>query len=277
MGLVSFEEYQGHYKENNGIPFVVNGTAGSAGRTGSTFKIGSPVVNTTPTLATALYASSLGQSNNFPLPFQTDNAPSAYYVMAARINPASVLAGSYTLCDRLSHQGNLNATATTAQTTNLPTAALPRYTDGVGVMMALEIYTQIGATTTSFTVSYTNSDGTSGRTSPPMTIGNTGYREANRFIQIPLASGDKGVRSVESITLAGTTGTAGAMGITLYKPLAMFNINNSDGPNIMDPIGGGHVGSLVGVDPNAYLFFVTIGNVATAACSGFIFICDGNT
>lgn len=277
MGLVSFEEYAEHYKENNGIAFFINGTAGAVARTGSTFKIGSPVVNTTPTLATALYASSLGENNNFPLPFRTDNAPSAYYVMAARINPATVLAGSYTLCDRLSHQGNLNATATTTQTTNLPTAALPRYTDGVGVMMALEIYTQIGSTASSFTVSYTNSDGTPGRTSPPMTIGGTGFREANRFIQIPLASGDKGVRSVESITLAGNTGTAGAMGITLYKPLAMFNINNSDGPNIMDPIGGGHVGPLVGVDPNAYLFFVTIGNVATVGCSGFIFICDGNT
>ena len=36
-----------------------------------------------------------------------------------------------TLCDRLSHQGGLSGTVTTAQTTNLPTAALTRNTDGI--------------------------------------------------------------------------------------------------------------------------------------------------
>jgi hypothetical protein len=34
-----------------------------------------------------------------------------------------------------------------------------------------------------------------------------------------LASGDVGLTSVESVTLAGTTGTAGAFGVTLFAPL----------------------------------------------------------
>ena len=276
MGLIDFDEYAGHYKENNGIPFTIAGNAGAVARPGSTYKVQLPV-GSNPTLAASLYASSLGENNPFLTPFQVDNAPSAYYVMAARINPSVIAAGSYTLCDRLTHTGTLDGTLTTEQTTNLPTAPLPRFTDGKGVLMALEIYSTLGTSITTATVKYTNSDGVSGQVSPPFQIGGTGFRETNRLLLIPFQSGDSGVRSVESVTLAGSTGAVGNFGVTLFKPLSIFCINNSDGPNICDPIGGGQIGTLVGIDPNSYLFFLTIGNSATVTSSGFIFICDGNT
>lgn len=130
---------------------------------------------------------------------------------------------SVTLCDRLSHQGGLSGSTATLQNTNLPTAALTRYTNGEGVMAALEIYTQVGTGTTNPTVSYTNTTPTAGRTSKTMgTFGNTGNREAGRFFIIPLQDGDTGVTSVESVTLGGSTATAGNFGVTLFKPLAMF-------------------------------------------------------
>jgi len=130
--------------------------------------------------------------------------------------------GSLIIVDRLSHQGGLSGTTTGAQTTNLPTAALTRYADGYRVFAALEIYGMIGTTATTVTISYTNQANVPTRISPATAIGATGNNEANRFILIPLAAGDTGVRSVESVTLAATTGTAGNFGVTLFMPLMLL-------------------------------------------------------
>lgn len=129
---------------------------------------------------------------------------------------------SFTIFDRLSHMGGLSGTVTGAVTTNLPTAALTRYTSGVGVFMAISIYATVGTTATTLSVSYTNSDGTAGRTSPLITFGGANDRTVGTFLPIPFQVGDVGVRSVESVTAAGTTGTAGAYGITLWKPIISF-------------------------------------------------------
>jgi hypothetical protein len=127
----------------------------------------------------------------------------------------------------------LSGTVTTAQTTNLPTAALTRYTSGVGVMASLEITTAVGTTATTATVSYTNSAGVAGRTSPAVTFGGTNDRQASQVQLVPLQAGDVGVRSVESVTLAASTGTAGAFGVTLFRPLAAlpwFELNDEGMP-----------------------------------------------
>ena len=133
-------------------------------------------------------------------------------------------AGSVIVYDRLVHTGGLSGTTTTAQTTNLPTSALTRYTTGVGVEPWLEIYTQIGATGTTVSCSYTDDGGTAGNTSPSATFGNTGFREAQRILPLPLAVGDRGVRAVASVTVLATTGTPGAFGVTLAYPLAVIPV-----------------------------------------------------
>lgn len=125
------------------------------------------------------------------------------------------------LFDRLSHQGGLSGVVTGTVTTNLPTAALTRYTSGVGVFAAISIYATIGTTASTVSVSYTNSAGTAGRTSPSIVLGGSPDRTVGLILLLPLQVGDVGVRSVESVTLAGTTGTAGNYGITLLKPLSM--------------------------------------------------------
>jgi hypothetical protein len=140
-------------------------------------------------------------------------------------------AGALIVVDRLVHQDGLSGTVATAQTTNLPTAALTRYTSGVGVLAALEIYTAIGATGTTFTCSYTNSAGTAGRTSPAYSIGTGTFNTAGRFMIMPLQAGDVGVKSVESVTLALSTGTAGNFGVTLFKPLGFFGYSFTFGEN----------------------------------------------
>lgn len=142
------------------------------------------------------------------------------------------------LVDRLSHSGGLSGTVTTAQTTNLPTAALTRYTSGEGVMMAILIQTGIGGTATTISVSYTNSAGTSGRTSPSIPLGGNNQEYGMRVIILPLEVGDTGVRSVESVTLAATTGAAGDFGIVLFRPIALAQTAGYDREVSINPFSG---------------------------------------
>lgn len=169
----------------------------------------------TPTTAVVPTASTFG-SMPFPL-----GSGSSYRILQANFSVGSS-DNYWILCDRLSHQGGLVANVNTTQTTNLPTAALTRFTSGDGVWAAIEIYTSIGNTGTTFTVSYTNQAGTSGQTSRAQVIGGGNDTQSGRFIIIPLADGDTGFRSIESVTLAATTGTAGNIGVTLFKPLYMM-------------------------------------------------------
>lgn len=146
------------------------------------------------------------------------NPPNSAWI--GQVNLSVGLVGDFVIiCDRLSHSGGLNGTVTTAQTTNLPTAALTRYAGSFGVYAALEIYSQIGTSSTTVTATYTNSGGTGSRITPLAAFGATNFREARRFMVLPLQEGDAGVSSVESVTVTATTGTAGNFGVTLFKPL----------------------------------------------------------
>jgi hypothetical protein len=121
------------------------------------------------------------------------------------------------LVDRLAHQGGLSGTATGEQTTNLPTASLTRFTDGEGVMAALEVYTAVGTGQTC-TIRYTNQAGVANRVSPALNLVNVASGATSIFA---LQNGDTGVRSIQGFTLSATTGTAGNMGLVLFKPLVI--------------------------------------------------------
>jgi hypothetical protein len=175
-------------------------------------------------------------------------------MLGARISTTNYSAASMMVVDLLNVSGGLNGTLTTAQTTNLPTAALTRYTSGEGVMAGIVIYTIIGTTATTVTISYTNSAGVSGRTSTATTIGGGFYRETGLLIPIPLQAGDTGIRSIESVTLAATTGTAGNFGVCLFKPLAMISLESATGAMPLDSVStGGIIGSLCEIHPDACL------------------------
>lgn len=131
------------------------------------------------------------------------------------------VAAQFLLVDRLADISGLSGTSTSAQaTTGL---SVSRYTGAasVGNMVALEIYTAIGATGTTVKMSYTNQAGTAGQISPLTAIGASGDNGQARTIWMPLAQGDTGVRSVESVTLTATTGTAGDFGVTIFRPLRL--------------------------------------------------------
>jgi hypothetical protein len=175
-------------------------------------------------------------------------------MLGARISTSTYSAASMMVVDLLNVNGGLNATLTTPQTTNLPTAALTRYTSGEGVMAGIVIYTIIGTTATTVTISYTNSSGVSGRTSTATTIGGGFYREVGVLLPIPLQAGDTGIRSIESVTLAATTGTVGNFGVCLFKPLAMISLESATGAMPLDSVSTGCIiGSLCEIHPDACL------------------------
>ena len=275
MIVSSLEVFKDKLAEGTVSNLAFTGNRSAAFRLASLYSVGVVSAYAAPSNAEALYASSYSENiANINYPFDVHSTASgSYSVLGARINPAAggYSQGCYIVVDRLSHQGGLNATATGEQTTNLPTAPLPRFTDGKGVMIAIEIYTQIGTTARTITVSYTNELGVSGRTSPAVQFGGSGYREAGRIFIPSLQSGDIGVKSVESITISDSTGTAGNFGITLFKPLFLIPINNTDGPHICDMISGNFIGYAGSLDRQTNLsLMASQGNVATTTFAGVL-------
>lgn len=133
--------------------------------------------------------------------------------------------------DRLMHMGGLNATLTTAQTVGVNIASVlgsqnlderkgdSNYSD---IQWWLEIYTATGATATTATVGVTYHDGTTGNIS----VSIPATRPAG--LMIPLNGLDttpKFIRSVHTVTLAATTGTAGNFGVTATRPRMVMPCN----------------------------------------------------
>jgi len=134
---------------------------------------------------------------------------------------------SFILCDYLLYYPFVD-TGTTDQQDLTNSVTLPRFTDGAGVqIMAVSVAASSGLQPT-FQLSYTNSNGVSGRTSRVHTLSNNTFNGAimtngqtgavSTMPFIGLQSGDTGVRSVESVTfLSGTD--VGLLSIVLVKPL----------------------------------------------------------
>src|SRR5574343_236686 len=130
------------------------------------------------------------------------------------------------LCDYLLYYPFVDTDAVGEQQDMVQTVSLPRYTDGKGVMM-MAVAQSAASTVGTFTVSYTNQDGVSGRTSAVtytkavagggalVTSTTNAASGSQHFIQ--LQAGDTGVRSVESVTFSAAGG--GLMALVLVKPL----------------------------------------------------------
>ena len=175
------------------------------------------------------------------------------------------------LVDILSHTSGLNATLTTSQTTNLPTAALTRQTSGAGVMGGLVVWTQIGTTAVNATVTYTNQAGTGSRTGTCL-IGSTPLRTINQVVPFALQEGDTGVRSVQSVQFAASTGTAGNVGVILFRPL--YAVLATDVSGVLSSAGflsGNVCGGIPEIDNNACLCgFVISGGTSGLGAASFL-------
>lgn len=140
------------------------------------------------------------------------------------------------LCDYLYYYPFIDEGSTDEQLLD-NTAPLTRYTDGEGVrVMAVSVAGRTGGQ--SFSINYTNSAGVAGRTSG-LVIQNavsvngsivTSDRASAlaRGPFLPLQTGDTGVRSIESVTMAGAD--VGLFALVLVKPLAQLQLRGIDAP-----------------------------------------------
>jgi hypothetical protein len=171
------------------------------------------------------------------------------------------------LCDYLMFYPFIDMSITDQQDmTNSVT--IPRYTDGRGVQM-MAILTNAGVGGQSFNVSYTNQDGVAGRTTPNIVMNastasgtiltsavGTLFRSGNPFMG--LQKGDTGVRSIQSVTMAGAD--VGLFALCLVKPLCETQMKEVSAPFEKDFLLSG---GMPQVKDDAYL------NWLCAPASGF--------
>lgn len=200
----------------------INGATSAAGRWHSLFQgNGIPSAGSytgTAGVATVLNSSSAGA---LPLGDSTVTPDTRHLLNIQAITPSTVVTpASLILCDFLLYYPACVVTGTPTTMNN--TATLPRYADGVGVQCIVETQTANGATTPALTLNYrdqsdSDQDGlvmTSPVASAP--IGNLYAYNGGPFL--PIASGDTGIKRINSYTLA--SGTTGTVAFVLVKPLA---------------------------------------------------------
>lgn len=201
------------------------------------------------------------------MPFTAPIASQEKFLISAGIT--STVAGIYVLYDRLFHIGGLSATVTTDQQIQSP--SLTRNTGGIGNIAFYEIYSQIGTTSATLTMTYTNQAGVPGKVST-INIGGTGFREATRIQRIPLALGDTGIRAIEKIALSTSTGTAGNFGITLIQSISWQSVSTPGAMGWRDYTTG--LPSMPSIHPNACLSYIFRATTATApdifGCLAFV-------
>ena len=208
---------------------------------------GLPTAGVTPNSASVIIPTSATAG---AFPFTNPTGGNLTYM--SKVSNTQQTIGTLIIYDRLAHSSNLSGTVATAQTVG--GSALTRYTTGEDVELFLEWYTATGSTGVTVTASYTNEAGVSGHTTVSTAI--VASPVAGMMLPLPLQSGDKGVRSVESVTLSATTGTAGSFGVTLVKRIAEVPVVLASGGLVLDP------------------FALGMPQIADNACLSFMMVCS---
>jgi len=155
------------------------------------------------------------------LSFTNATSPRKLFLLGGYGNtPTASANGTLIILDRLLYHPGINH-ATTGTTAMTGGSSLPRYTTGAGVMMFLEVTTGLNATAHTIAFSYTDSAGNPGNSTTAITpiASSAARRIPYAGLYIPLAAGDTGVRSVESVTVTGA-GATGTSALVLAKPIA---------------------------------------------------------
>jgi hypothetical protein len=177
-------------------------------------------------------ASAVNQSTLGSMKYTAATGGQSTYLARAGVSCGAPMAVE--VHDRLAHMGGLSGTVTTAQTVGISLLSLAS-TDNIAarkgadnysaVSWYLEWYTSTGSTAATATVTYTNHLGVTGRTTTVSLPTNVG---ASRMLMIAPLAGEW-IRSIESVQLSATTGTAGNFGVTVSRPLTemVFAVSNS--------------------------------------------------
>ena len=153
--------------------------------------------------------------------------------MAAWSTAATGVPSVLQLVDVQGYWPGINMNVNTAQT--LLGTPVHRYTGGAGCRLFLAARATTGATAHNIAMSYTNSANTAGCTLPVTVaatasaivphIVHSGTAANNYGPFLPMASGDLGVKSVQTVTLSAASGTASTAVLVLAKPLATIPLS----------------------------------------------------
>jgi Flp pilus assembly protein TadG len=226
---------------------------------------GFPIIGNTPTNSEYCDNSTAGA-----LAFNYIGSPASIYI--GKLSFVNTVNGLCLIYDRLSMMGGLSGTVTTAQTVNLD-AETPktqnRFANYNELEWFVEWYSDTGSSAVTMTVTYTNQSGTGNRTT---TVSLAATMRASRMLQIAPSNGDTGIKSIQSITLSGTTGTAGNFGITALKRISSVGFQSSGVPIIFDFTQCG----FPEIKSNTCLSFVMVpASTTTGNLSGEVVLCQG--
>lgn len=172
------------------------------------------------------------------LPFTAPSGGDTLYLARAALLASAVC--GVDLMDRLGHMGGLSGTVLTAQAVALDLTGTGsnlvarRGTDFGDVQWWLEWYTATGGTARTATVAFTDHLGNPGTTQVSIPANTS----PGRMIPIIGASAEK-IRSVESVTLSATTGTAGNFGVTATRRIVSLGLLAINAPLVFDWVGVG--------------------------------------
>lgn len=178
------------------------------------------------------------------------------------------------LVDMCGYYPGINMNVGTAQ--NLTGTPTLRYTNGVGVRAYLAVTTATGATAHNIAMSYTDQDGNAGNTLPVTVactasaivghITHSGTAGNNYGPFLPLANGDSGIRSVQSVTISAASG-AGAAALVLARPIITIPLVGASIASERDAVS--QLPSLPQIPDGACLTWLYFAGAATATNSNF--------
>ena len=194
--------------------------------------------------------------------------------VAAVSGVATAVPGVLMLVDMQGYYPGISMNSASAQTmVGTPTL---RYTNGVGVRAFLVITTASGATAHNVALSYTDQDNNAGNTLPVTVactasaiaghITHSGTAANNYGPFLPLASGDYGIRSVQTVTISAASGS-GVAALVLARPILQIPLVTASVLAERDLLN--QLPSLPRIYDGACLTWLYFAGAATAASTNF--------
>jgi hypothetical protein len=188
---------------------------------------GSPGVNGWWTDAgTATNAENPAGATQVGCPVIADPTVGSLYLQPPEI--ATTVTGIVELYDLLWYNTGIVATTTGEQTFTMPATSvaardLNGTANGEGLMAGIYVTTVTtnGAAFANCTMRYTNSDGAGTRTATMASFPQSAV--VGTFVPFQLAAGDRGIRTIQGVTLGTSMGT-GAISLVLYRKLASIPV-----------------------------------------------------
>lgn len=200
----------------------------------------------------------------------TSVSPSVKNLLSMKIQSptATLVPATFYLVDYLLYYPACVVTGTPTTLNN--SATLPRYTDGEGVMAMIAVQSALGATQPALTLTYTDNAGNTSNTGLVMTSPAVSAPISTLFLNngspfLPLAGTDKGVRKIDSYTLA--TGTTGTVSMVLVKVLAEIDLYAINTGTLVDYVS--QIPSFPKIEDNACLGLIGVPGAAMVASSVF--------